>query len=870
MRNKLCSVLALLMFSTLTPAATTYHFSDCGYVPNDGVHTNLAATQYDACNLTGSDGVLGYTGCRLCETPSAAGGAWDVDGDPICGVQITLTGDGGTNQMSPSSGSAAHYTYVDEYAGNGDTDYLKMVGGNVELYTVDASGIPGGATITAVSIYSYFASNSSGTTGVQVGFSFNGTPSYGAQCNNSSTSYAGYRTTWLTNPSTSSAWVKSDLTAATFKIAVKATSVPMGIPKPKLSAVDVYVSTTTGSPVVGTNPTPGSPVDPWCLDPTASGTRDPFTFLQDGVNNASNPELTAGDTIKLCAGSCDGSGSATWYLQPMGGGGSHADYLIDTATQGPLTIKPYTGETVTWSGDSDGDLAVDTGEVGGWIVSHRAPAEYWDLEGDPGNTGSPHWFLTRTTGQPAFNLAGDIGDYDGAHHITLNRLDISRNVACMWPSSITCDNSPNSGNPCDSDSAYLTWADNMGAGPFTFTNNNIHDWCSIVHRHNNNYTSGNDSTFTNNHYTNVGAVGTWDNFTGQNSSATVAIASNVVSDSGGAAISNNMQHVTIDDNTFTCPGIYGSVDYVGCPVQIMVDNGRSPNCEITCNGGSDAGAACADTDGSARNDWCDSSDCSGAPDCWSDDIKVRRNLIVGTARQPYNDPQLGVVAAGVVLRPWYDRLGHSDTSFPTALLAENNIVINAYTRNSGWDDNIGDAYDFMNGSIVLGTHTNGAVVRNNTVLNGRNCLLVSGESNASMTATVTDNLLYGCTDDGLVIQPSASHVTFQNNDVDGGSVTVNSTSYNCSQVNSTPALGLANGSGNICAAASFVACQTGAPYNLPSGTTCHSAAGNWINWDAHLYGAQACVDGGVSAAANDFDLQSRPIGNATDIGADEK
>ena len=58
----------------------------------------------------------------------------------------------------------------------------------------------------------------------------------------------------------------------------------------------------------------GTQSNPYCLDPTGSGNKTSFRYLMDG----SAPDVVAGDTIYLCAGACDGTGSATYNLGVAG------------------------------------------------------------------------------------------------------------------------------------------------------------------------------------------------------------------------------------------------------------------------------------------------------------------------------------------------------------------------------------------------------------------------------------------------------------------------------------------------------------------------------------------------------------------------
>lgn len=91
---------------------------------------------------------------------------------------------------------------------------------------------------------------------------------------------------------------------------------------------------------------PGTLNDPFCLAPTSlqGDTRFSVALLSDGVDSGPyNSEFVAGDTAYLCAGACDGTGSATYYLQPSSGTTWLYPRVAGTAGN-PVSIKIYPGE----------------------------------------------------------------------------------------------------------------------------------------------------------------------------------------------------------------------------------------------------------------------------------------------------------------------------------------------------------------------------------------------------------------------------------------------------------------------------------------------------------------------------------------------
>ena len=118
----------------------------------------------------------------------------------------------------------------------------------------------------------------------------------------------------------------------------------------------------------------GTITNPYCVDPAGNGQNISFGYLMNGAS----PELSAGDTVNLCAGACDGSGTATYNLSAAGTNNEGDSYAIAPQVSGtasaPITIETYPGETVILSGDTNANSAMDSGDVGTLLTNDTSAA----------------------------------------------------------------------------------------------------------------------------------------------------------------------------------------------------------------------------------------------------------------------------------------------------------------------------------------------------------------------------------------------------------------------------------------------------------------------------------------------------------------
>jgi hypothetical protein len=395
MMKRILTIVGLLFLSLSTALATTYYFTDGGFDPANPSRRAPLAAKGDACGV--SDGVGGYTGCRFIlpdlkeETVAPSSSGLPIN---FHGYKMTTSVDFGPNEMVPV-GCTDHNTCVSEYPSDDDTTYLKGTSDDEkEVYELELGDVPEGLTepILGVTITVSSKGTAVGDTSYKFGVeqidaaTGNTVDNYGTQVTQSSTTFAQAYTTFLTNPLTGLAWTMNDVSA--MKGVFTYTHVPLpGLPNPRFSAINVFVSTAT-APLLsypGTPPAGGTIDNPWCLDPASVGIRNSFEFLMDGTGT----ELASGDTVMLCAGNCDGTGSATYYIEPHAtahqtrGDGSVLYVAFDpkVGTTTPATtivnIQAYPGENVTVSGDSNHDFH----------YTHGVDADrFWDSYESTGST----------------------------------------------------------------------------------------------------------------------------------------------------------------------------------------------------------------------------------------------------------------------------------------------------------------------------------------------------------------------------------------------------------------------------------------------------------------------------------------------------
>jgi hypothetical protein len=632
----------------------------------------------------------------------------------------------------------------------------------------------------------------------------------------------------------------------------------------------------------GAIPNGGQLANPWCLAPeslpngTVVSTRNSFAAMQDGGAGSNlTTELAAGDTVNLCAGYCDGQGSATWYIQPgvkTCVGGSNAGATCSTGgdcnsgscvlttflgvrnagtdSSHQITIQPYPGETVALVGDSNHNGIWDSGEVVSWMKGNTtAPnviPNWWKFEGDPNNTGTTHLSFGKVNGSTTPAMFDVAGNFAGLGNFTMHGVEVYGDVPAIWNGA---DFGGVQGSCNSGDGAYTLHFDNMNTGTVSITNNYFHDICGILNRLNRNNTIAMPTAsvfkFDNNRVVNVGSVSSSNVFSirGQyDASTTAEVIGNTITDSGGITFRDNYQHVTVTDNTIKMTGrIINGTNEVAIAFR---NEDAGPNCTQTCSiSGDDCGniGACAGGAGS----------CTGPADCSMDDIYVARNLILGAAHVAYAQPALpnpGDIITGINITGYYNHGGA--TAYPTRFVIENNMIGYQQERVDGSQcGSLGGA------GIYWQSPTTGGVIRNNTLYkNSHPAILCNGP------VAFTDNIV-AAGGNPVILNAGATASTIQYNDLYGPSTILNNngTTYAC-------AAAATIGTGDICSAPIFATCD--------NTTYCSTISGAPSTWDLHLSGAQACVDAGASCSCLDFESQARPGVCTTtvptcDIGADE-
>jgi hypothetical protein len=609
-------------------------------------------------------------------------------------------------------------------------------------------------------------------------------------------------------------------------------------------------------------PAAGAKGNPWCLDPDRSGRRRSFDFLMDGPA----PEAAAGDTIYLCAGACDGTGSATWYLQPHLNSATGRYVLFDpqigSTSSVIINIRAHTGENVTISGDADADSHYTAG-----VDAQR----FWDslVNGSSTNAKTGYQltgFTIEKFAERTFNIvyasggpfiidgmtvqkggAGTIGDgYFGA-------LTGDGGMAAMG---------------CTNTSAQLTlinesvdnyatfiFGHNKNGASLTVRNSTIRQNCQVMVRSNGNcfgqsgsatatdtencnpaYSAG-DITIQNNtiysvfglHNGHQGRGWTWVN--------------NVAYDFwDGLSAEENVIDVTLTDNDFSCRGTYKTDANGKCRTAIRISDGDIG--EINCN-----------DDGSG-----------GLPHCGTRNVTIARNRIWGNASSPASGFLLGGIYYGA----------HNASSLNGGLASatiENNMIW--YSQSSS------GCNPFSSSNIhesPLSIASNDSItVRNNTLYNnGCPAYLQSGSSaSAGGTGPVAhrfiNNILSfshyysgGSNTVELFVDPEAAISTITNNNFHNGG---DSATANLLCLSGTGSMSVSGG----CVGGTYIPCAslpTLGTANICQPTPFRSVSGAKKDWDLHLaLNDTVNKDRGTPGPLVDIDKQARA--GACDIGADE-
>jgi hypothetical protein len=598
------------------------------------------------------------------------------------------------------------------------------------------------------------------------------------------------------------------------------------------------------------SPARGTRENPWCLDPGADGNKESFDYLMDG----SAPELAAGDTVRLCAGACDGAGAATWWLQSHAGyPSSNAsctgtywvvfDMEVDGTSTQPITITPYcsgTGcETVVLSGDANNNNVWDSGvdadrfvsnidcDGGTYVGGHH----YYRWLGDPDGDRKPNLTMEKTDFY-MFGMQRDARGWiiDGIEIRYLSgRFFGGANPGADGAGQLGCSN-----NLEGERGTAINLARNTG--DVTMTHNVIHHGCFAALRPINNCngqnqvctTGQNSMVFSENVIYNMGAI--INGHQGRN----WTVRGNVAWDNfDGIDVEEQVVNAVIEDNDLSCRGDY-MVNLNGsawkCRAAIVVSDGDGPPSD-----------GCADVGGSEGI-------------CIARDIRVRRNRIYGASYSGESGLGRGYLLGGIAFT------AHNTNGDLGSSVVENNMIWHVQQADDCTTGNFagGAPNDAREAALAIYS-SDPVLVQNNTVYDTA-CwgILVGGGNHVVRNNLVVQSLRRANDTDlpEMALMSNATGSTIQNNNLHPGSGTgpvirvcdttgLCTTSYACSQVSA------ALGNGNKCAATPFA-----------------RVTGARAAWDLHLVATDTInLNGGVMGITDDIDRQARS-GNP-DIGADE-
>lgn len=292
----------------------------------------------------------------------------------------------------------------------------------------------------------------------------------------------------------------------------------------------------------------GTQSNPYCLDPTGSGNKTSFRYLMDGAS----PDVVAGDTIYLCAGACDGTGSGTYNLGVGGTATNGWTYVFAPVVSGtasaPITISGYAGETVVLSGDTNGNGVPEATEPDMMItnVTSSGTGRSWYV-----------WknFTVEKLQEAVFYINANPANW------TFDNIEVRYFDAQMWNGGTVYSNG------CDDQGGGYVFKVADLAAQLTIKNSRFHHICGFVNRITVNQGS---ILFENNEYYNVSIV---DN---EFQSRNVTWRGNYLHDfMNGISIEEDMQGVVIEDNIIACPGDY-KVEFDGrCRSGLNINDGNN-------------------------------------------------------------------------------------------------------------------------------------------------------------------------------------------------------------------------------------------------------------------------------------------------------
>lgn len=328
----------------------------------------------------------------------------------------------------------------------------------------------------------------------------------------------------------------------------------------------------------------GTQGDPFCLDPGNDGVKDSFAYLQDGAQ----PELAAGDNVYLCAGLCDGSGTASYTVgkrqmtPPSGvtciGGDSNKAWLVPRTSGNSvsrITIQSYPGEFVYISGDTNGNNTIDSTDTK-VLVSTCDSADQSTL---------PSYWTWKNMGVEkatvGFHLYSQTNLYDGAwiwDGVIFQRFG----AQWLWNDQEICNGVGSScdiNTQCSIGDVYPLNAGNHMRKGFTIRNSIFRHICGPGTRIVTARETGAVFLMDSNEFYNMySAANDFDIRNGQ-----YIWRNNYVHDVfQGIQIENGVQNATIEDNVITCPGTYNTRRDHNCLHGISVNNGDTPGCSGDC------------------------------------------------------------------------------------------------------------------------------------------------------------------------------------------------------------------------------------------------------------------------------------------------
>ena len=460
----------------------------------------------------------------------------------------------------------------------------------------------------------------------------------------------------------------------------------------------------------------GTQSNPYCLDPTGSGNKTSFRYLMDG----SAPDVVAGDTIYLCAGACDGTGSATYNLGVAGTATNGWTFVFAPVVSGtasaPITISGYAGETVVLSGDTNGNGIPEASEPDTMItnVTSSGTNRQWYV-----------WknFTVEKLQEAVFYINNNPANW------TFDNIEVRYFDAQIWNGGTVFANGCN-----DQGGGYVFKVADL-QGPLTIKNSRFHHICGFVNRITVNPSSG-SILFENNEYYNVSIV---DN---EFQSRNITWRGNYLHDFyDGISLEDDMQNVVIEDNVVACPGDYKVGADGRCGTGITVNDGNNTQATM----------------GKTKN------------------VTIRRNRVYGNIDGQYGSSTSGYFLCAVTITA-------TNNTEPINILIENNFIwhhlswsqdpvcaagIGVKTNRSEVTIQNNTVYDTSNGIYLDATLPGIAyTVRNNLVVKsgkgGTNNAEVTVAANASGTTLKNNNLHHGGQGDPVL--------------------SVNGTNYTCAQV----------------------------------------------------------------------------------------